>query len=97
MKKEYSKETLEIAERLQREINYLCQNRKEDDVKWKNEFQIIIREIEFEIDRSKTLIEEYKQYHFTVNQVEGEGYLRGLTFVHSILKQRENWLTNEEV
>jgi hypothetical protein len=97
MKKEYSKETLEIAERVQREINHLCQNRKEDDVKWKNEFQNIIYEIDTEIFNAKNLIKEDEELSFTVNRIEAEGFLRGLTFVHSILKQRENWLTDEEV
>ena len=97
MKKEYSKETLEIAERVQREIEYLCQNRKEDDVKWKNQFQSVTYEIDTEIFNAKNAIKEFEGPLFTVNRIEAEGFLRGLTFVHSILKQRENWLTNEEV
>lgn len=68
----------EIAKQITELINENINQLKNDDEKWKNQYDSVMEELEFEIKMAEELIEDFTESKLSFNKIEQEGYLRCL-------------------
>ena len=68
----------EIAKQITELINKNINQLKNDDEKWKNQYDLVMEELEFEIKMAEELIEDFTESKLSFNKIEQEGYLRCL-------------------
>ena len=68
----------EIAEKVQKIINYEVSKIENNETKWKNQYENVMNELEGELKYTNEIIEEFKESKLSVNVIEQEGYRRCL-------------------
>jgi hypothetical protein len=64
----------QIAELINKNVNTL----KQDDEKWKYQYDCVLQELESEIKLTEELLEDFTESKLSINLIEQEGYLRCL-------------------
>jgi CRISPR/Cas system CMR-associated protein Cmr5 small subunit len=68
----------EIARQIAELINKNVNDLKQDDEKWKNQYDSVLQELESEIKLTEELLEDFTESKLSINLIEQEGYLRCL-------------------
>ena len=68
----------EIAEKVQKMIDYEVSKIENNETKWKNQYENVMNELEGELKYTNEIIEEFKESKLSVNVIEQEGYRRCL-------------------
>ena len=68
----------EVARQITELINKNVNQLKNDDQKWKNQYDSVLEELESEIKSTEELIEDFTESKLSINLIEQEGYLRCL-------------------
>jgi CRISPR/Cas system CMR-associated protein Cmr5 small subunit len=68
----------EIARQIAELINKKVNDLKQDDEKWKNQYDSVLQELESEIKLTEELLEDFTESKLSINLIEQEGYLRCL-------------------
>lgn len=68
----------EIAEKVQKIIDYEFSKIENNGTKWKNQYENVMNELEGELKYTNAIIEEFKESKLSVNVIEQEGYRRCL-------------------
>ena len=68
----------EIAEKVQKMIDYEVSKIEKNETKWKNQYENVMNELEGELKYTNAIIEEFKESKLSVNAIEQEGYKRCL-------------------
>ena len=69
----------EIAEKVQKMINYEVSKIEYNETKWKNQYNNVMSELESELKYTNEIIEDFQETNLTFNAIEQEGYKRCLT------------------
>lgn len=84
--------SIKIGRFIQSEIDSL----KQDDSKWKEHYEDVMSHLKSEIENTKDIILDYKEENFTINRIEMEGYLRGMTTMYNQFKDWEQYVEDKE-
>jgi hypothetical protein len=74
----------QIAELINRNVNSL----KQDDEKWKNHYESVMSELDYEI---KEAIQDFSESKLSINRIEQEGYLRCLEVMVNRFRAMESF------
>lgn len=77
----------EIAELINRNVNSL----KQDDEKWKNHYESVMSELDYEINKTKEAIQDFSESKLSINRIEQEGYLRCLEVMVNRFRAMESF------
>jgi len=82
----------EIAKQLAELINKNVNKLNNDDQKYKNHYESVMEELEYEIKQAELVIEDYTDAKLTFNKIEQEGYLRCLKTIVNKFRDIENYI-----
>jgi len=72
------KELEEIAEKVQKLVDYEVSKIERKETKWKNQYESVMSELESELKYTNELIVDSNENGLTISSVEAEGYKRCL-------------------
>ena len=81
----------EVAKQITELINKNVNQLKNDDEKWKNQYESVMSELESEIRNTEEIIEDFKESKLSVNVIEQEGFLRCLKTMVNRFRDWERW------
>ena len=81
----------EIARQIAELINKNVNDLKQDDEKWKNQYDSVLQELESEIKLTEELLEDFTESKLSINLIEQEGYLRCLRTMVNRFRDWERW------
>jgi CRISPR/Cas system CMR-associated protein Cmr5 small subunit len=81
----------EIAREISELINKKVNDLKQDDEKWKNQYDSVLQELESEIKLTEELLEDFTESKLSINLIEQEGYLRCLRTMVNRFRDWERW------
>lgn len=67
----------------------------DEDTKWKQHYDSVMENLKYEMEQVKAVIADYKEDNFTVNVIETEGYLRGITTMYNQFKDWEKYVEDK--
>lgn len=70
-------------------INNNVSRLRQDDHSWKNHYDSVMIDLEYEIKSTEELIEDFTESKLTFNKIEQEGYLRCLKTMYNRFKEWE--------
>ena len=81
----------EVARQITELINKNVNQLKNDDQKWKNQYDAVLEDLESEIKSTEELIEDFTESKLSINIIEQEGYLRCLKTMVNRFRDWERW------
>lgn len=81
----------EIAKQITELINKNVNQLKHDGQKWKNQYDVVMEELESEIKITEETIEDFTESKLQFNKIEQEGYLRCLRTMVNRFRDWERW------
>ena len=81
----------EVARQITELINKNVNQLKNDDQKWKNQYDAVLEDLESEIKSTEELIEDFTESKLSINIFEQEGYLRCLKTMVNRFRDLERW------
>ena len=81
----------EVARQITELINKNVNQLKNDDQKWKNQYDAVLEDLESEIKSTEELIEDFTESKLSINIIEQEGYLRCLKTMVNRFRDLERW------
>lgn len=82
----------EIAEKVQKMINYEVSKIENNETKWKNQYENVMNELEGELKYTNEIIEEFRESKLSVNVIEQEGYKRCLETMINKFREFESYM-----
>lgn len=84
----------QIAAELKRLIEQEVSKQETDATKFKSAYQDLISDLESWADNSKSLAQQWKEDSFSINQIEEEGFRRGVETAINTIKSYINEISN---